>query len=260
VLASLLFVFQSENSKKVFLYDSDGRKIEVVIIDAGHGGKDPGAIGVSGIHEKNINLAISLKLMDYLIKEYDDLEVVLTRDTDEYIELRERGKIANTHRGNLFISIHCNARKSEEIEKSGFEIYLLSLTRLDEASEITTDENRFIIPDKNDSVAIKYIPNKILSSLILNSNFKNSERFAVILQSEFGKGTDLVSRGFYQAGFLVLVGASMPSVLVECGYLSDKEDEKYLNSESGQDDVAKSIYKAIRYFKFDYDFENSFVQ
>ena len=255
----LIFLFLNQDSQRVFLYDNSGRKINVVIIDPGHGGKDPGAISLSGAYEKDVNLSVSLKLRDLLIKEYDDIEVILTRETDEFIELRERGRIANSNRGDLFISIHCNARKSVEHNKSGFELYLLSLARLDEAAVITSNENRYLIPTKKDSIVTKYIPNKIISSLTLNSNFKNSERFAFILQSEMGKGINLPSRGFFQAGFLVLVGASMPSVLVECGYLTNEDDEEYLISDEGQNEIAKSIYKAIRYFKFDYDFENSFL-
>jgi len=255
----LIFVFLNQDSQRVFLYDNSGRKINVVIIDPGHGGKDPGAISLSGAYEKDVNLSVSLKLRDLLIKEYNDIEVILTREKDEFIELRERGRIANSNRGDLFISIHCNARKSVEHNKSGFELYLLSLARLDEAADITSNENRYMIPTKKDSIVTKYIPNKIISSLTLNSNFKNSERFAFILQSELGKGINLPSRGFFQAGFLVLVGASMPSVLVECGYLTNEDDEEYLLSDEGQNEIAKSIYKAIRYFKFDYDFENSFL-
>ena len=254
-----IFLLILQGSKRVFLYDNSGRKINVVIIDPGHGGKDPGTIGMSGAFEKDVNLSIALKLRDFLIKEYDDIEVILTREKDEFIELRERGRIANSNRGDLFISIHCNARKTEEHNKRGFELYLLSLARLDEAADITSNENRYLIPTKKDSLVTKYIPNKIISSLTLNSNFKNSERFAFILQSELGKGIYLPSRGFFQAGFLVLVGASMPSVLVECGYLTNEDDEEYLLSNEGQNEIAKSIYKAIRYFKFDYDFENSFL-
>lgn len=259
IVIVFIFLYAYQISEEAYLQDKPGRKINVVVIDPGHGGKDPGAISLSGAYEKDVNLSISFKLRDYLIKEYDDIEVILTRENDKFIELRERGRIANSNRGDLFISIHCNARKTEEHNKSGFEVYLLSLARLDEAVVITENENRYLMPSKEDSVVTRYIPNKIISSLTLNSNFKNSERFAYILQTELGKGLILPSRGFFQAGFLVLVGASMPSVLVECGYLSNENDEEYLLSDEGQNEIAKSIYKAIRYFKFDYDFENSFL-
>lgn len=235
------------------------KKIYTVIIDAGHGGKDPGTIGLSGVYEKNIVLPITLKLRDYLSKEYFDMKIVLTRDKDEFIELKQRGHIANNEEGNLFVSIHCNAKKNDENDKSGFELYLLDLSRIDEAKDITFEENKFIAKYENtDSLHLE--ENKIIVSMYQQMYLKYSEKFASILETELIKGGKLLSRGVRQEGFWVLLSASMPTLLVECGYLSNKSDEDYLKSEKGQEEIAKSIYKAIRYFKMDYDFENAYLE
>ncbi|MBI5402432.1 MAG: N-acetylmuramoyl-L-alanine amidase [Ignavibacteriae bacterium] len=233
-----------------------GKKLETIILDAGHGGKDPGTIGISGVYEKNIVLPITLKTRDFLLKDYNDMKVILTRDRDEFIELKNRGKIANNNNGDLFVSIHCNARKSEEVDKNGFEIYIMDLGRLNEAMNITYAENNFLNFEKKDSITFRQSVDYLVTSLAQNSFLKNSERMANILQQQMGLDTKLESRGIYQAGFYVLIGASMPTMLVETGYLSNKNDEEYLNSQKGQGDIAKAIYKAIRLYKFDYDYEN----
>jgi len=233
-----------------------GKKLETVILDAGHGGKDPGTIGTTGIYEKNIVLPITLKTKEFLAKDYSDMKIILTRDRDEFIELKNRGKIANNNNGDLFVSIHCNARKTEEVDKNGFEIYIMDLGRLNEAMNITFYENNFLNLEKKDTNAYRQSVDYLITSLAQNSFLKNSERLANILQQQMGLDTKLESRGVFQAGFYVLIGASMPTMLVETGYLSNKGDEEYLNSQKGQTDVARAIYKAIRLYKLDYDYEN----
>jgi len=234
------------------------KRVFTVIVDAGHGGKDPGTTGLSGVFERNIVLPIVLKINDLLTKEYSDVKVILTRGKDEFIELKNRGKIANNEGGNLFVSIHCNAKKNEENYKTGFEVYVLDLARVDEAKDITYEENKFIA--RNEKPDSSYIEQrKIITSIYQQSYLKYSNRFAKIIETEMIKGSKLPSRGVFQAGFWVLLSASMPSVLVECGYLSNSSDEAYLKSEKGQTEIAKSIFKSIRYFKMDYDFENSLI-
>jgi N-acetylmuramoyl-L-alanine amidase len=255
LLLLILILFPYSKSKTGVLY-KPGKKLETIIIDAGHGGKDPGTIGVSGVYEKNIVLPIVLKTKALLVKDYDDLKIVLTRDKDEFIELRNRGKIANSNNGDLFVSIHSNSRKPDETDKDGFEIYIMDLAKLNEATNITYEENNFLNFEKKDTGKYKQYIDYLITSMAQNSFLKNSERFANILQMEMGLDTKLESRGVFQAGFFVLVGASMPTMLIETGYLSNKADEEYLNSAKGQSDIAKAIYKAIRMYKFDYDFEN----
>lgn len=237
-------------------YPQYSKKITTVIIDPGHGGKDPGALSPNGIKEKDLNLQISLKLKEYLQNNYRDLKVILTREDDRFIELPDRGKIANENNGNLFISIHCNSKLPSEEAKTGFEIYLLDPVRIERAKQITAEQNIFInelgyAPEDSNDV-------KILSSLFEFSSYKNEERFAKILQTELLKGTALTSRGIKQEPFIVLYGASMPAILLECGFLTNENDENYLVSENGQHQLANSVYKAVRFFKFDYDFENNF--
>jgi N-acetylmuramoyl-L-alanine amidase len=229
------------------------RKIKTVILDAGHGGKDPGAIAVDGTYEKDINLAVTLKVKELLTNEYDDMDIVLTRDTDVFIELQERGRIANANGGNLFVSIHANSKKEDDLEhKTGFEIYLLDLVRKERATELTQNENRYLSAG-GEIITDKYI----LASVMESANLKTAHRFADILKSETVKGTPLKNNGVKQDAFIVLYGASMPAVLFEMGFLTNQEDVNYLKSEKGQNELANTIYKSIRYFKFDYDFENS---
>jgi N-acetylmuramoyl-L-alanine amidase len=253
----ILFYPSSTDSYQLRAPDSNGEKIDVIIIDAGHGGKDPGTTGVSGVHEKNISLAIAKKLKALIEDKYSDIEIIMTRDTDIFIDLEERGRIANDNKGKLFLSIHCNAGENEHNDKSGFEIYLLNNSRTEEAINITMNENLKINSLGQVSV---FNNNFIISSIVQTAYLRNSERFAGILQTELTKGTRLESRGIYAGGFHVLAGASMPSVLIECGYLSNQRDEIYLKSEKGQSEIANSIYKSIRFFKFDYDYENATIK
>lgn len=251
----LIFVIVWTFYVKVDLYSQINPKIDIIVIDAGHGGKDPGTTSARGTYEKDINLKIVKILKEYLEKDYSDIKIVLTRDKDEFIELKERGKLANESGGKLFLSIHCNAKKTEENDKSGFEIYIPGLERLHEAMEITFTENEnidFIIPQDTSGFYV----NKIITSLAQSSYLRYSERFASILETEMIKTTRIQSRGLMQAGFWVLVGASMPCVLVECGYLSNKIDEEYLTSTRGQENIARALFKSIRYLKMDYEFEN----
>ena len=227
------------------------REIKTIVIDAGHGGKDPGAIAIDGTYEKDINLPIALKLRDLLEQGYNDVEIVMTRSDDRFIELHDRGRIANSNGGNLFVSIHSNSKKVDDLEhKTGFELYLLDLVRKDRATELTQLENIYL--KQNNPT-----PDYYTTSLMESANLKVAHRFANILKNEMVKGTPLKNNGVKQDAFVVLYGASMPSILVECGFLTNQEDTDYLKSEKGQYEIANAIYKSIRYFKFDYDFENS---
>ncbi len=231
------------------------KSVFTIIIDPGHGGKDPGTTGTTGVLEKNLNLAIALKLKELITEKYDDINVVLTRDKDEFIELKERARIANENNGNLFISIHCNYKKKEENDKNGFEIYISDLSRTSEAEEYTKSENKIFLPPRIDTSSIlwkEYI--RISVPLLQNVYFRMSEYFATILELELTKGTVLESRGIQQEGYFVLIGASMPVILVECGFLSNVGDERYLKSQKGQTDIAKAIYKAIIFYKMDFDY------
>ncbi|MBN1632589.1 MAG: N-acetylmuramoyl-L-alanine amidase [Ignavibacteria bacterium] len=232
------------------------KKKFTVIIDPGHGGKDPGTIGLSKIYEKDINLSVSLKLRNYLQNKYDDIKVVMTREKDEFIELKERGNIANKNSGDLFVSIHCNYKKKEENDKNGFEIYISDFSRLPEAEYYTKYQNPLFSTKDWDTNSLDWIEySSLLVPVYQNIYQRWSERFASILELEMTKNTVILSRGINQEGFFVLVGASMPVVLLESGFLSNKADETYLKTEKGQEDVAKALYKSIVYYKMDYEFD-----
>jgi len=226
----------------------------VIVIDAGHGGKDSGTIGVGGIEEKNINLAIALKLGQTIQKNMKDVKVVFTRKTDKFIELYRRGQIANENGGKLFISIHCNATPHKPSGSNGFEVYLLRPGRTKEAISIAERENSVIKYEDNPARYKKLTDeNFILVSMAQAAYMRYSEQFADLLDKEMAKKVSEEPRGVKQAGFYVLVGASMPSVLIETGFLSNPKDARYLNSKSGQAQIAEGIFDAIKKFRDVYE-------
>ncbi len=227
---------------------------DVIVIDAGHGGIDGGTQGVYGIKEKDINLGVALKLGRLLERNMKDVKVVYTRKTDKAVDLYKRGKFANEIGGNLFISIHCNSTPRKPSSASGFEIYLLRPGKTKKAISIAERENSVIKYEKNPARYKKLTAeNFILVSMAQSSYMKYSEKFSDILNREMSRTIRPKSRGLKQAGFYVLVGASMPSVLIETGYLSNKKDARYLNSKRGQQDIARAIYNSIKIFKRQYE-------
>jgi N-acetylmuramoyl-L-alanine amidase len=241
---------KSDQTKK----NIDKWNFDVVVIDAGHGGKDPGAIGVDNIREKDITLAISLKLGEIMKKEMPDVKVVYTRKDDTFLDLYKRGKIANENSGKLFISIHCNSTKKKPSDASGAEVYLLRPGRTQEAIEIAEIENSVIKYEDNPQKYEKLTDeNFILVSMAHSAYMKYSEKFAELLHKEFDLNLKLKSRGVKQAGFYVLVGASMPSVLVEAGFISNRNDAKFLKSTAGQNQVAESIFSSIKTYRKYYE-------
>jgi len=227
---------------------------DVVVIDAGHGGKDPGAVGIDNLKEKDVTLAIALKLGEIIKKEMPDVKVVYTRKDDSFVDLYKRGKIANENNGRLFISIHCNSTKKKPSDASGAEVYLLRPGRTQEAIEIAETENSVIKYEDNPQKYEKLTDeNFILVSMAHSAYMKYSEKFAELLHKDFDLNLKLKSRGVKQAGFYVLVGASMPSVLVETGFISNKEDAKFLKSTAGQKQVAESIFSSIKTYRKYYE-------
>lgn len=228
--------------------------LDAIVIDAGHGGKDPGAIGVNKVREKDVNLSIALKLGDLIKKKLPEVKVIYTRKTDVFIELYKRGQIANENNGKLFISIHCNSLAQKPSTTRGFEVYLLKPGRDEEAVKIAEFENSVIELEDNPK-KYKELTNEnfILVSMAHAAHMRYSETFSDLLNQNWKKFVDIPSRGIKQAGFYVLVGASMPSVLIETGFLSNPTDEAYLKSKKGQQDVSNAIYKAIVDYKKYYE-------
>ncbi len=226
-------------------------RLDVIYIDAGHGGKDPGTIGdKTGVQEKNIVLPIAIKLGKMIEDKYPEIKIIYARTTDEYSQVKDRTIAANNMRAKLFISIHANHKKQEESDKQGFEIYLLNKERFPEAVEFTMKQNYQIAFQQ---LGKDTMDNFIFSNLAQSGYTRLSEYLASIIEVNMLSHSELISRGVYQAGNWVTLGASMPSVLVETGYLSDINDEKYLSSEKGQNDVAIALFNAFQNYKILYE-------
>jgi N-acetylmuramoyl-L-alanine amidase len=228
-------------------------KVKVVVIDAGHGGHDPGCIS-GGVKEKDIALDIALKLGKYIEDSMKDVTVVYTRKTDKFVELHERSKIANKANADLFISIHCNA--NDNIHANGTETFVMGLHKSEGNLDVAKRENASIMYEEgyeNNEQYGGFDPNSpighIIFSMYQNAFISKSLEMASFVEEEFQKKTKLKSRGVKQAGFLVLWRTSMPSVLVEAGFLTNAEERKYLSSETGKATVANSVFQALKTYK-----------
>ncbi|MBE0643527.1 MAG: N-acetylmuramoyl-L-alanine amidase [Bacteroidetes bacterium] len=230
-------------------------KLDCIVIDAGHGGKDPGAIGVSGIKEKNVTLGIALKLGKMIEREMPGVKIVYTRKDDTFIPLDKRGQIANAAEGKLFISIHCNATEAKPSSAKGFEVYILRPGRTAEAIRIAEFENSVIKLEKDYEKRYAKLDNEsfILINMAHSAYAKYSERFAELLHDEVKASRQVTSKGVKQAGFYVLVGASMPGVLIESGFVSNRNEEKFLASNEGQEHLAKLFFDAISSYAKEYE-------
>ena len=227
-----------------------------VVIDAGHGGKDFGASGF-GTFEKNINLAVAKKLGDMIQDKMRGVKVVLTRSEDIYLTLQDRSNIANRAGGDLFISIHTNslptkARGRNSIQ--GAATYTLGLHRSDENLEVAKRENSVIELENDYSETYKgFDPNSSESYIIFEINqsqhLEQSINFASQVQKELSTTAERLDNGVRQAGFWVLAATSMPAVLVELDFICNPAQEKFLNSESGQDKLATALYNAVKTYK-----------
>lgn len=223
-----------------------------VVIDAGHGGHDPGAIGRRG-KEKNINLSVALKLGRLIKQNCPDTRVVYTREKDVFVPLHRRAEIANEVKANLFISIHTNSLASRSSKVSGTETYTLGLHRTQENLEVAQKENAVIlIEDDYKQRYAGFNPNSAESYIIFeflqDKNMAQSVKFATAVQRGF-RNANRIDKGVHQAGFLVLRATSMPSVLIELGYITNPTEEAFLLSEQGSSTLAQSIYRAFLNYK-----------
>lgn len=226
-------------------------KVKTVVIDAGHGGKDPGTHG-KNTKEKDIALAVALKVGAYIKEFLPDVKVIYTRTDDHFLELHERAAIANNNKADLFISIHANAVSKPEIY--GTETYVMGLDKLDRNFEVAKRENSVILLEENYQETYQdFDPGSpesyIVFSLTQNAYLENSLLFAQFVEREFGTRAGRKSRGVRQAPFQVLWQTSMPSVLVEIGYLTNEKEEIDLNNPSVQGNIASGIFRAFRDYK-----------
>jgi len=221
-----------------------------VIIDPGHGGRDEGAVGPTGLKEKDVALDIALRLAK-LLREELGMQVVLTRTEDVFVPLQERARIAVNGGGQLFISLHCNSSKNPKVV--GIETYFLSEAKTEDAREVARRENaslRFeeVIPSlKEDNFPLK----DILTDMLSDQFLKESQKLAACVQEELVRGLGLEDRGVKQAGFYVMLGtgAAMPSVLVELGFISNRGEERLLKTSAFRRRAALALFRAIRNFK-----------
>jgi N-acetylmuramoyl-L-alanine amidase len=230
-------------------------KLDVIVLDAGHGGKDPGTIGVARTKEKDVTLGVALKLGKLIQRHLPGVKVIYTRTTDEFIELYRRGQIANQAGGKLFISLHCNSMPRKPHPAKGFEIYLLRPGKTEHALRIAERENEVVKLEEGYEQRYQQLneENFILLTMAQSAYVRYSELFADMLQQEISERLELVNNGVKQAGFYVLVGASMPNVLVETGYLSNREEERFLRGAHGQQRVAEAIFSSVKRYKTEYE-------
>lgn len=224
--------------------------IKRVVIDAGHGGHDPGTMGKRS-KEKDVALAVALKLGQLIKDNYPDVEVIFTRKTDVFIELYRRSQIANENKADLFISIHCNGTKASDAH--GVETWVMGLHKSQANLEVAKKENASILMEDNYSRYDGFDPNSpeanIIFSLYQNVYLDQSLDMATRVQNHFQKNLGLLNRGVKQAGFWVLYKTTMPGILVETGFLSNPSDEEYLMSDKGQENIASAIFKAFADYK-----------
>ncbi len=233
----------------------DKLKFDTVIIDAGHGGKDPGNIGYRKAREKDVVLAISKKLGSYIEEFLPDVNVVYTRDDDTFVDLEDRGHIANREEGDLFVSIHANAFKSSSVR--GTEVFFLGLHRSETSFEIMKQENAVFNTEGKEIMELTE-DDLLIYELAHSGYISTSERIATLIDKQFTERAGRKSRGVKQAGFVVLYQASMPAMLVEVGFLSNPSEQRFLSSDYGQSIMASAIFRAIRDYKVEYEKTEAF--
>ncbi len=226
-------------------------RLNTVVIDAGHGGKDPGAT-IGKAKEKNIVLDISLKVGSYITKNMKDVNVIYTRKKDVFVPLYKRADIANKNDADLFISIHANYCSAPYI--AGTETFILGLHRSEENLEVAKKENAVILLEDDYNTRYEgFDPNLsesyIIFELLQNEYLEQSATLGDLIQNQFKNRVSRRDRGVKQAGFLVLRRTTMPGVLVEVGFMSNSSECRYLLSEKGRTYLASAIFRAFRDYK-----------
>ena len=232
----------------------DVNRIRTVVLDAGHGGKDPGNLGTGRYKttEKHVSLNVAKLLGKYITEAFPDVKVVYTREDDRFIELRERCNIANRAKADVFISIHCNANDNKD--PHGCETYVMGLHKTEANMKVAQKENAAILLEDGHELKYDgYDPNDpesmIALSLRQNVHLDHSLLLSALIQKQFKERVGRPDRGVKQAGFLVISYTTMPSVLIELGFLTNANEEDFLQGEQGQDYMASAIYRAFKEYK-----------
>ncbi len=249
----LLVIILSYNS---FLFGQStvNNQIKTIVIDAGHGGKDPGAMGTKRYskYEKDIALSVSLMLGEYISNAYPDINVLYTRSKDVFLELNERTDFANNANSDLFISIHCDGFTNSTA--SGASVFVMGMSKLKANLDVAMRENSAIYLEDNyqykyDGFDPKSIESYIVFNLMQNTYLEQSLRLAEYVENQFASKANRKSRGVKQAPFYVISRTNMPSILIECGFLTNPDEEDYLQTDIGQDYIASAIFRAFRKYK-----------
>lgn len=233
------------------LAQNSAYSLRTVVIDAGHGGKDPGAVG-KNVKEKDLTLAMALKTGQLINTAYPDVNVIYTRKTDEFVELYKRAEIANRANADLFISIHVNA--STNIAAVGTDTWIMGLSKSNANLEVAKRENKSIDKENANSgqykgLSVDDTESIILFTLMQSANLEHSGNLAALCQTEFRENVGRKDRGVHTAPFLVLWQTTMPSVLVETGFISNEEEEAYLMTEEGKNTISAAIFRAFSNYK-----------
>jgi len=253
LLAALFLCTSFTDDKK-----KTNSKIRTIVIDPGHGGKDSGTMGTKRfkIYEKHVALAVSLKLGDYIKNAFPNVDVVYTRDSDVFLELNERTELANNANADLFISIHCDGFTNST--PSGASVFVMGMSKLKANMDIAIRENSAIYMEDNykqkyEGFDPKSAESYIVFSLMQNTHLNQSLKIAEEVEKEFSTKANRKSRGVKQAPFYVISRTNMPSILIECGFLTNFKEEEYLHSEIGQDFIASAIFRGFRTYKENFE-------
>ena len=266
LFTTLIFLISSFNtlySSSIFssyYFNNDSSKsentttIKKIVIDPGHGGKDSGTMGTKRYkrYEKDIALDVSLKLGNYISMAFPNVEIIYTRKTDVFLELNERTEIANNLNADLFISVHCDGFTNPT--PSGASVFVMGMSKLKANMDVAMRENSAIYMEDNyqqkyDGFDPTSAESYIVFSLMQNIHLNQSLKLAEEVEKEFSIRANRKSRGVKQAPFYVISRTNMPSVLIECGFLTNPTEEDYLHSEIGQDYIASAIFRAFRSYK-----------
>ncbi len=250
IFLTTIFIALSAHTVNKRLY-----RVKKIVIDAGHGGKDIGCHGKKS-KEAHIALAVALKIGDKLKEQMKDVKIIYTRDSDVFIELQERAAIANRNNADLFISVHCNSAKAPHI--AGSETYTMGLHTSEGNLDVAKRENSVILKEEDYLEKYSgYDPTSPMAHILLanyqSAYLSQSIKFASYVEENFKDELGRNSRGVKQAGFLVLWKTTMPSSLIEIGYLTNDEEEKFLKDEINQDEVATTIVRAVKKYKTSFE-------
>lgn len=233
-------------------------KIKTIVIDPGHGGKDSGTMGTKRfkIYEKHVALAVSLKLGQYITERFPEIEVIYTRDKDIFLELNERTELANKSNADLFISVHCDGFTNPQ--PSGASVFVMGMSKLKANMDVAMRENSAIYLEDNyqqkyDGFDPASAESYIVFSLMQNHYLNQSLEIAEEVEKEFSTRANRKSRGVKQAPFYVISRTNMPSILIECGFLTNPKEEEFLHSKRGQDYIASAIFRAFKTYKENFE-------